>query len=293
MLQLSRPELATLITRGHLLVLHRRRVYRLNSWSASHPGGVLSILHFVGRDASDELEAYHDDTIQETFKRFQVAEIEEKSWDEVKGWKPLNPPLEAHVGWDNLPLDIWTHTESWQDGLAALGRRASKCSSSKECVQLPRVKPEQLEPLPSMLDPAQQYAMSLEWGRLHERVKAQGLYDPTPFSNYRFELLRYTLFLTLALAFYFYGYKTCQPALCALRTELTYSDQGISSPAPCSSASGNIKSRLLFMMPVTAESLETLHSIARWLVLLPASVAVCRPSGGAMYVPCLQAHSGI
>lgn len=215
MLTLSRTDIASLIARGHLLVLHNERVYRLNAWSTQHPGGVFSILHFVGRDASDELEAYHDERIQATFKRFQVAEVRQE--DLVDGWNPLWPPLEAHVGWENLPLDVWTRTESWIEGLHAVGKKptpakaasAKKSESAAAAATLPPVSPQQLEPPPSAVNKKDQHKMSLAYKELHQQVIDQGLYSPTPLANYRWELVRYTLFFLAALAFYFKGTQTC------------------------------------------------------------------------------------
>lgn len=54
---LTRKQMAFLITQGHLLTIHRQFIYRLNSWLGTHPGGDLPVLHFVGRDATDEIEA--------------------------------------------------------------------------------------------------------------------------------------------------------------------------------------------------------------------------------------------
>lgn len=207
MLELSRAEIASLITRGHLLVLHGERVYRLNAWSAKHPGGVFAILHFVGRDASDELEAYHDEAIQATFERFQVARV--KSEELVDGWNPLWPPLEAHVGWENLPFDIWGQTECWHDGLRAIGLSKPIDKEKTVKAQLPPVSVEQLEPPPSPVDQKQQHEMSLAYKELHKQVIDAGLYNATPLANYRYELLRYTFFFVAAMAFYFKGTQSC------------------------------------------------------------------------------------
>mgnify|MGYP002758942187 FL=1 len=54
----TRAEVAKRIAQGEVLVLRRGLIYRLNSWVHKHPGGELAILHFVGRDARDEIEVY-------------------------------------------------------------------------------------------------------------------------------------------------------------------------------------------------------------------------------------------
>ena len=94
---LRRNEIAHLICLGHVLVLHRRTVYRLNPWLATHPGGALAILHFVGRDATDELEAYHPVTVINRMRAFAVGEVDDRDWSDVTGWRPLVPPVQ--LGW--------------------------------------------------------------------------------------------------------------------------------------------------------------------------------------------------
>lgn len=216
MLQLRREEVARLVSRGHLLVLDGPKIYRLNKWSQSHPGGVLAILHFVGRDACDELAAYHEPHIQKTFSNFQVAVASPLDYTEALGWKPLNPPLEAHAGWDNLPLDVWTRVESWKQGLQAIGRAGKQeevASSSWSTSCLPALDALQLEP-PSnaSVNLKQQRDMSREYQKMHQEVIDKGLYKPTPLANYRYEMIRYALFFLGAMYLYFTGTNTCESA---------------------------------------------------------------------------------
>jgi hypothetical protein len=89
---LSRDEVRHLISLGHVLVLHRRSVYRLNNWLSRHPGGHLAILHFVGRDASNEIEAYHcKDTIERVMRHYIIAQVKSEDFSDEVGWKPLTP----------------------------------------------------------------------------------------------------------------------------------------------------------------------------------------------------------
>lgn len=75
----TRLELAEQILAGQLLTVYRHKVLRLNSWVAHHPGGDLALLHYVGRDATDEIEAYHSDkTLNERLDRFCVGYLAEK-----------------------------------------------------------------------------------------------------------------------------------------------------------------------------------------------------------------------
>ena len=40
----------TQIIAGNLLLVHEDKVYRVNAWINSHPGGEQLLLHFIGRD---------------------------------------------------------------------------------------------------------------------------------------------------------------------------------------------------------------------------------------------------
>jgi sphingolipid 8-(E)-desaturase len=55
---LSRETVYKLITKGHLIVIANGRVLRLDKWIDRHPGGEKTVLHMVGRDATDEINMY-------------------------------------------------------------------------------------------------------------------------------------------------------------------------------------------------------------------------------------------
>jgi len=46
-----------------------------HSWLSVHPGGALAILHFIGRDATDEIEAYHSDDSLRTMRAYAVGTV--------------------------------------------------------------------------------------------------------------------------------------------------------------------------------------------------------------------------
>ncbi|KAK1751382.1 fatty acid desaturase-domain-containing protein [Echria macrotheca] len=62
-----------LIADGHTIVIYKDYVLRLDSWLDKHPGGRLSILHMVGRDATDEIDAYHRPVTLKTMKAFRIG----------------------------------------------------------------------------------------------------------------------------------------------------------------------------------------------------------------------------
>ena len=52
---LSRSHIHQLIAEGHIVIIANRRVLQLDKWLNRHPGGEKTILHMVGRDATDEI----------------------------------------------------------------------------------------------------------------------------------------------------------------------------------------------------------------------------------------------
>lgn len=116
--EITRTQLAKRIAKGETLVLRGRTVYKLDNWLKSHPGGELAILHFVGRDASDEMEVYHSPETLDRMKVFAVATLAEEDWlGDVRksdgrrtGYKPLLPPVQ--LGYRNGKLD---HPEAHED----------------------------------------------------------------------------------------------------------------------------------------------------------------------------------
>lgn len=54
---ISPEKVKELIAQGSIIVILGKDVLRLDSWLRYHPGGDKSILHMVGRDATDEINA--------------------------------------------------------------------------------------------------------------------------------------------------------------------------------------------------------------------------------------------
>lgn len=54
---LTPSQVEALIENGHAIVIFGKRVLNLDSWLKYHPGGAKVILHVVGRDATDEINA--------------------------------------------------------------------------------------------------------------------------------------------------------------------------------------------------------------------------------------------
>lgn len=86
----SRAEIEHRIAQGDAIVLYEHHVLRLNKWIKYHPGGDKAVYHLVGRDATDEMDAYHCEYTQKTFLRWKIGEIDHK-------WQNMRPPIQGGV----------------------------------------------------------------------------------------------------------------------------------------------------------------------------------------------------
>ncbi|UJR36780.1 hypothetical protein I4U23_029493 [Adineta vaga] len=89
----TREEIAQrIIDHGDLLVIYFNKVYRLNAWIKHHPGGEMVILHMVGKDATDEINAYHSDHVLRTkLPLFYFGDVDDQNGE---GFKSLIAPIQ-------------------------------------------------------------------------------------------------------------------------------------------------------------------------------------------------------
>lgn len=104
----QRSEVAERIVAGETLVIFRDQVLKIpSSWLNTHPGGALAILHYVGRDATGEIEAYHAAPALKMIERYVVGTVETVP---EEGWAPLMPPVS--FGWvrrqDSEGVERWS-----------------------------------------------------------------------------------------------------------------------------------------------------------------------------------------
>ena len=55
---LTRRQIEAMIADGWTLIIVDGNVLKLDAWLKYHPGGEKTIMHMVGRDATDEVNAY-------------------------------------------------------------------------------------------------------------------------------------------------------------------------------------------------------------------------------------------
>jgi delta8-fatty-acid desaturase len=196
---LTRAEIATRIASGQALVLKGPLVLNVTAWSARHPGGALALLHFVGRDAEDEMAAYHSDATLEYMRKYAVGVASD--FDDEVGWKPLTPPIA--LGLVRHSDGIKGHWAREGRVVAAKGLVPESESALDDVVTLTA---EQLEPVivPAGLDRRVERTRSKAYHDLKKQVVDAGLFvPPGPLSGYGKDIVRYLLLGGGSLALFF------------------------------------------------------------------------------------------
>lgn len=104
---LSTDQVKGLISRGRVVVIFENSVLDLTSWLKFHPGGDKAVYHMIGKDATDEMLAYHSEDTTSLFKRWKIGEISHE-------WANLLPPIQGGV---------YPEPETKLKGSELLGRR--------------------------------------------------------------------------------------------------------------------------------------------------------------------------
>ncbi|ODV83422.1 hypothetical protein CANARDRAFT_203273 [[Candida] arabinofermentans NRRL YB-2248] len=87
---LSPREIEHLIALGDCIVIYDQAVLKLNSWINKHPGGDKAVHHMIGKDATDEMNAYHSVETISIFKKFSIGVIDHD-------WVNLLPPIQGGI----------------------------------------------------------------------------------------------------------------------------------------------------------------------------------------------------
>lgn len=91
---LARDRIVELIADGNAIIIYEKSVLNLTNWLPKHPGGFTAVYHMIGRDATDEMNAYHSLETVETFRRWKIGEIDYY-------WENLLPPIQGAVYYKN------------------------------------------------------------------------------------------------------------------------------------------------------------------------------------------------
>ncbi|WZH44050.1 fatty acid desaturase [Fusarium acuminatum] len=102
---MSPEDIYRLINDGHAIVILDRKVLKLDSWLQYHPGGDKCILHMVGRDASDEIVAFHPEDVRTQMLRYQIGVL-------VNRWDNVLPPIQRGPVGETIEIDVDDGTDS-------------------------------------------------------------------------------------------------------------------------------------------------------------------------------------
>lgn len=205
----TRPQIAAKIAAGQLLVIHTPLVYRIPpAWLNIHPGGDLAILHYVGRDASNEIEAYHTGrTVAERMARWVVGRVEVGE----DGWRDMVPPVQLSM-WPipvpkitlTQPGEVEKEREGEKEPLLHGGEVEGTWLLSPAMVDPPCAPYEDLP-----LTPSYQHHLRQSLRRLHQHIQSLGLDTPPPFlSGYAPSLIIYVGLAVLAAYLYYRAQST-------------------------------------------------------------------------------------
>ncbi|KKK14950.1 putative fatty acid desaturase [Aspergillus rambellii] len=84
----SRREIEGLIADGRKIIIFGDQVLKADAWLPYHPGGDKSLLHMVGRDATDEITALHSKEAQAHMQKYVIGRVHGK-------WENLLPPIQG------------------------------------------------------------------------------------------------------------------------------------------------------------------------------------------------------
>lgn len=203
----SRTEVAVRILAGEHLIIYRNHLLRITaSWLDAHPGGTLALLHFVGRDATDEIDAYHSNSTMKMVQRFSIGRVE------LNGtlWEPFVPPVMA--GWIRRVGKDGNHEWHSEAQATRPGDSDQNHYPSSEILLVnngtntpqPSVPTlSTITPPPSSLSPTIQAQYSKAYKELHERIVHSGLYKTHYVTGYGPEIMRYVILSGLSA----YTYK--------------------------------------------------------------------------------------
>lgn len=231
----SRREVEGLIADGRKIIILGDRVLKVDAWLPYHPGGDKSILHMVGRDATDEITALHSEEAQALMNKYVIGKVH-------GGWVNFLPPIQGGTfrpliskGVDNETLDEDEDTSSSgkstpprvfdtdETGDRVRLRRAGShtpISVASSLVSSAELEQDQLAFTSTeastahaissdaskypCLDKSSQDEVVAKYRQLDDKLRSEGLYQ-CPYSAYAVEFVRYAILSVLFLTFLHYS----------------------------------------------------------------------------------------
>lgn len=87
---LKQQDVIDLLNKDRAVVIYKDNVLDVTNWMVRHPGGDKAILHMVGKDATDEMLAYHGEETVDQFLKWRVGKIQGP-------WENLLPPIQGGI----------------------------------------------------------------------------------------------------------------------------------------------------------------------------------------------------
>lgn len=84
----SRREIEGVIADGRKIIILDGQALKADTWLPYHPGGDKSVLHMVGRDATDEITALHSEEAQVHMQRYVIGRVHGT-------WENFLPPIQG------------------------------------------------------------------------------------------------------------------------------------------------------------------------------------------------------
>lgn len=214
---LSRTQIDHRIASGDALVIYDGLVLRLNSWLPRHPGGDKSILHMVGRDATDEINGYHAKETIRRMKGFSIGCINQST-----PWVNRIPPIQG--GYTNIDVEEFEDEGIVMDGSSDSSdsdapdvRTRKKNETVSRQAPISKANPlalhEQMEiardlaKYPS-LDSATQSNIQTKYRQLAAKLEREGYYQ-CYYMDYAQEALRWLFFACLSAALFRLQWYKC------------------------------------------------------------------------------------
>ncbi|KAL6721285.1 hypothetical protein ACLMJK_000387 [Lecanora helva] len=255
----SRRQIEGLIANGRSIIIVDGKVLKVDAWRKYHPGGEKVIMHMVGRDATDEVNALHSAEARQYMLKYQIGRIEGR-WRNflppVQGgvFRPYVEDTESIVGEeeDDVPstasssapsTPIFDAAENSSVSLRRLELHETSSVSSFSSIELPpsnnggklshmdaRTQEEidiDLAKYPA-LDPDTQSDIVQKYRMLYKRLQDERLFD-CHYSAYAIESCRYCLLFGLFLLFLrcgWYGTSGLFLGMCWHQLVFTVHDAG-------------------------------------------------------------------
>ncbi|KAH6955018.1 hypothetical protein HG530_015458 [Fusarium avenaceum] len=87
---ITRDEIEALIAEDRHITIYHNQVIKMDPWMPYHPGGDKAMLHMVGKDASDEIDAFHCFETRQHVLRYRIGRVEGT-------WENFLPPIQGGV----------------------------------------------------------------------------------------------------------------------------------------------------------------------------------------------------